>query len=135
LSIRRQKRVEDAILRELSDIVQRRVKDPRLAGLTITSTRVSGDYQYADIQIYRLGGDPASLQEAMEGLNSAKGFIRRELGSRLRIRHIPELRFHLDQSIDYGDRIESLLAQIQQDYPQARLADDDDRTESDTADR
>ena len=130
MSIIRQKRVADTILRELSDIIQRRVKDPRLVGVTITSTRVSRDYQYADINIYRLGGDPESLREAMEGLSSAKGFIRRELGSRLRIRYTPELRFHLDRSIDYGDHIESLLAQIQQE----RLAHDDDGTKSDAAD-
>ena len=115
MSIRRQKRIADLIQRELSDIVQRRVKDPRLDGLTITGTRVSPDYQYADIHVYRLGGDPEELDEALQGLDSARGFIRRELGSRLRIRHTPELRFHLDESIDYGDRIESLLAEIEQE--------------------
>ena len=117
------------ILRELSDIVQRRVKDPRLEGLTITGTRVSPDYQYADVHIYRLGGDPEALQEALRGLESAQGFIRRELGSRLRVRHTPELRFHLDESIDYGDRIESLLAEIEQER-QAR----EDGAESSTVD-
>ena len=103
------------ILRELSDIVLRRVKDPRLEGLTITGTRVSPDYQYADVHIYRLGGDPEALKEALQGLQSAQGFIRRELGARLRVRHTPELRFHLDESIDYGDRIESLLAEIERE--------------------
>ena len=110
-----QKRIADLILRELSDIVRRRVKDPRLEGLTITGTKVSPDYQYADVHIYRLGGDPEALEEALQGLESARGFIRRELGGRLRIRHTPELRFHLDESIDYGDRIETLLAQIRQE--------------------
>jgi ribosome-binding factor A len=100
------------ILRELSDIVRRRVKDPRLEGLTITGVKVSPDYGYADILIYRLGGDPEALDEALEGLESAKGFIRRELGSRISIRQTPELRFHLDESIDYGAHIESLLDQI-----------------------
>jgi ribosome-binding factor A len=116
------------ILRELSDIVRRRVKDPRLEGLTITGTRVSPDYQYADVNIYRLGGDPEALQEALQGLESAQGFIRRELGSRLRVRHTPELRFHLDESIDYGDRIEALLAEIDQER-QAR----EDETQGSTA--
>ena len=115
MSIRRQKRIADLILRELSDIVRRRVKDPRLVGVTITGTRVSPDYQYADVYVYRLGGDPEALDEAMQGLASALGFIRRELGSRLSIRHTPELRFHLDESIDYGDHIESLLSQIRQE--------------------
>jgi ribosome-binding factor A len=112
---RRQKRVADLIQRELSDILRRRVKDPRLVGVTITGTRVSPDYQYADIHFYRLGGDPQGIQEATEGLESASGFIRRELGSRLTIRHTPALRFHLDESIDYGDHIDSLLNQIREE--------------------
>jgi ribosome-binding factor A len=115
VSKRRQKRIADLIVRELSDIVRRRVKDPRLEGLTITGARVSPDYQYADVHVYCLGGDPEALKEALQGLDSARGFIRRELGSRLRIRYTPELRFHLDESIDYGDHIESLLAQIREE--------------------
>ena len=93
-------------------------------GLTITGTRVSPDYQYADVHFYRLGGDPEELEEALHGLESARGFIRRELGSRLHIRHTPDLRFHLDESIDYGDRIESLLAEIEQER-QARKDETD----------
>ena len=115
MSLRRQKRIADVIQRELSDIVRRRVKDPRLEGVTITGSRVSPDYQYADVYIYRLGGDPTELQEAMQGLESASGFIRRELGGRLTIRHTPVLRFHLDESIDYGDHMETLFAQIRQE--------------------
>jgi ribosome-binding factor A len=115
LTLRRQARIADLIQRELSDIVQRRVKDPRLSGVTITGTRVSPDYQYADVYFYRLGGDPALLQEAKQGLESANGFIRRELGGRLTIRHTPELRFHLDESIDYGAHMETLFDQIRQE--------------------
>ena len=129
MSIRRQKRLADLILRELSDIIHRRVKDPRLTGVTITGTRVSPDYQYADVYIYRLGGDSQLLQEAMQGIESARGFIRRELGSRLRIRHTPELRFHLDDSIDYGEHIESLLEQIRQERQES---DEDGRKGSET---
>lgn len=115
MALRRQKRIADLIQRELSDIVQRRVKDPRLEGVTITGTRVSADYQYADVHFYRLGGDPTELQQAKEGLESASGFIRRELGGRITIRHTPELRFHLDESIDYGAHIETLLAEIKKE--------------------
>jgi ribosome-binding factor A len=121
VTLRRQKRIADVIQRELSDIVHRRVKDPRLTGLTITGTRVSPDYQYADVYFYRLGGDQAELQEAKQGLESAVSFIRRELGGRLTIRHTPELRFHLDESIDYGAHMETLFEQIRQE----RLSDDE----------
>ncbi len=127
MSSRRQKRIADLIQRELSDIVLRRVKDPRLEGLTITGTSVSPDFQYADVRIYRLGGDPEALKEALQGLESARGFIRRELGSRLSIRHTPDLRFHLDESIDYVDHIESLLAQIEKER-QARTDETTDST-------
>lgn len=130
MSLRRQKRIADLIQRELSDIVRRRVKDPRLVGTTITGVDVSSDYQYADVYVYRLGGDPESLHEAVQGLESAQGFIRRELGGRLTIRYTPELRFHLDRSIDYGDHIESLLAQIRQE----RQAGDEDRRDDSPTD-
>jgi ribosome-binding factor A len=115
VSKRRQERIADLIQRELSDIVQRRIKDPRLEGLTITGTRVSPDYMYADIHFYRLGSDEQGIEEAREGLESALGFIRRELGSRIRTRFTPELRFHIDESLDYGDHIDSLLAQVREE--------------------
>jgi ribosome-binding factor A len=130
VSKRRQERIADLIQRELSDIVQRRIKDPRLEGLTITGTRVSGDYMYADIHFYRLGGDQEGLEEAREGLESALGFIRRELGARIQTRFTPELRFHLDESIDYGDHIDSLLAQIREERQK-----DADEAAGDAADR
>jgi ribosome-binding factor A len=129
LSLRRQKRIADVIQRELSDIVRRRVKDPRLEGVTITGSRVSPDYQYADVYFYRLGGAPEELQEAKQGLESASGFIRRELGGRLTIRHTPALRFHLDESIDYGDHMETLFAQLRQER-----ASDQDGSPGDTED-
>jgi ribosome-binding factor A len=109
LSLKRQKQIADVIQRELSDIVHRRVKDPRLEGVTITGSRISPDYQYADVYFYRLGGDPAELQEAMQGLESASGFIRRELGGRLTIRHTPILqeRDSSDQGGGTGDTADS----------------------------
>ncbi len=115
MSKRRQKKIEDLIERELSYIVHRRIKDPRLEGVTVTGVQVSADYRYADIYIYRLGGEPSSLQEAMEGIASAAGFIRHELAGLLSIRQVPELRFQIDESIVYGERIEALLKRIAQE--------------------
>lgn len=129
---RRQKKIEDLIVRELSYIIHRRIKDPRLEGVTVTGVKVSIDYRYADIYVYRLGGDPSSLDEAMKGIESASGFIRHELAGLLTIRQTPELRFHLDESIPYGERIDVLLAQIEQE----RQTDRDDTNEtSGAADR
>ncbi len=117
-------------MRELSYIVHRRIKDPRLEGVTITGVQVSTDYHYADIYVYRLGGDPSSLDEAMRGLESASGFIRRELAALLTIRQTPELRFHLDESIPQGERIDALLKEIEQE----RQIQDDTNQSSGTAD-
>ncbi len=131
MSLRRQKQVAEQILRELSDIVRRRVQDPRLSNVTLTGVQISPDYQFADITFYRLGGEPDALQDAVTGLESAGGFIRRELAGRLDIRQVPALRFHLDTSINHVARIEALLAQIAQDKLAEQNADDTTSSASD----
>ena len=116
LTIRRQKRIADLIQRELSDIVHRRVKDPRLEGVTITGARVSPDYQYADVYFYRLGRRPgSSSKRPSKGSRAQTALSAASWAARLTIRHTPELRFHLDESIDYGDHIETLFAQLRQE--------------------
>lgn len=130
MSKRRQKKLEDLIERELSYIIHRRIKDPRLEGVTITGVHLSTDYRYADIYVYRLGGESILLQEAMAGIESALGFIRHELAGLLAIRQVPELRFKLDDSIAYGERIEALLKQIAQE--RQGDGDEPDRADSET---
>ncbi|HOL39808.1 MAG: 30S ribosome-binding factor RbfA [Dictyoglomaceae bacterium] len=101
----RSERLSALIREEVSEILLRRVKDPRISSfVVITEVQVSKDLRYAHIYV-SVYGDENEKKETMEGLESAKGFIRSELGKDLRIRFIPELIFELDDSLERGDRI------------------------------
>lgn len=99
------------IQKEISELLLRKIKDPRLEMVTITAVEVSPDLKLARIFFSRFG-DVAEVQRGLEGLQSAAGFLKRELGQRLRLRHVPELEFRHDTSFEYGDRIESLLKDL-----------------------
>ena len=107
----RSTRVGEQMKKELSDILGRKLKDPRVGFVTVTDVEVSGDLQQAKVFISVLG-DAEKRSDTLKGLEKAKGFIRSELGQRIRLRKTPELLFEFDESIDYGNRIESLLHQI-----------------------
>jgi ribosome-binding factor A len=87
------------------------LNDPRLEGITITQVTVTPDTTRADVY-YTVLGDEEARQTAQEGLESASGRLRREVGARTRLRNTPALVFHWDQSLDYGDRIEQLLDEL-----------------------
>lgn len=101
-------RVGEQMKKELSDIISSRIKDPRVGFVTITGVEVTGDLQQATIYLTVLGNDKEK-EETIEGLLKAKGFIRSEVGKRIRLRKTPDLMFKFDESIDYGNRIEKLL--------------------------
>lgn len=107
----RANRVGEQIKKELSDIIQREVKDPRIGFVTVTAVEVTGDLQQATafITVY---GDEAEQDVTLEALDKAKGFIRSEIGKRIRLRKTPELIFKLDESIEQGNRIEKLLREL-----------------------
>jgi ribosome-binding factor A len=107
---RRQKQVSSLIQEELGDLLEKKISDPRLDFVTITAVKVSPDLRQAHIYISTLG----DRQAAMEGLNHAVSFIRRRLASRVALRYMPELAFHLDDSLVRGERIDQLLEEIQQ---------------------
>lgn len=107
----RAERLAGAIKEELGELLQREIKDPRIGFAFITKVKVSRDKSHAKIYVSILG-DKAQQQSTMEGLESAKGFIRQELGRRIRMRHTPELHFIADNSLEEGARILSLLNQI-----------------------
>jgi ribosome-binding factor A len=104
-------RVGEQMKKELSDIIGRKLKDPRIGFVTVTDVRVTGDLQQAKVYISVLG-DEEQRQNTLKGLAKAKGFIRSEIGQRIRLRKTPEIYFEIDESIDYGNRIESLIRQI-----------------------
>lgn len=111
MSFKRADKVAELIRTDISDIIIKKVKDPRLHLITITSVKVTDDLRNAKIYFVEMGKDECS-PETKAGLTRAAGFIRRELGKRLQLRSVPELAFVHDQSFGYGNRIENLLAQI-----------------------
>lgn len=107
-------RVGEQIKKEIVDIVRTEVKDPRVGFVTITVVEASGDLQHANVYVSVLG-DETKRNGTMEALNKASGFIRSEVGRRIRLRRTPELHFKLDTSIDYSTRISEVLRDIKGD--------------------
>lgn len=104
-------RATEDIKRELTDIL-RSVKDPRVSGLlSIVKIDLSGDMSYCKVYVSSLEG-MESTRQSVKGLVSAQGYIRRELGSRLRMRKTPELRFVADDSIEISAKISKRLEEI-----------------------
>lgn len=108
---KRQARVGDLVKQTVAELIQRRVKDPRVDGVTITGVEVSVDLRVGHVFFCVL--DPARQEMARQGLESAAGFLRRELSRELRIKHIPELSFIYDASFDYGSKIDRILENLE----------------------
>jgi len=108
----RANRVGEQMKKELGEIIGRKIKDPRIGFVTVTDVHVTGDLQQATVYISVLG-DEKQRENTLLGLAKAKGFIRSEIGQRIRLRKTPEIIFEFDESIDYGNKIETLLHQIQ----------------------
>ncbi len=104
-------RVSQLIQRELSEILQKETKDPRLKMTTITGVKMSKDLKNAKIYFSNTGAD-RNVDDAFKGFQSALGHIKRTLAGRLDLRYMPDLRFYYDESFDYGARIENLLKSI-----------------------
>jgi ribosome-binding factor A len=105
---KRSERVADLIQREISDLLMRSIKDPRIGFVTVTRVSVSDDCRSAKVY-YSVMGTSEEREASLEGLESAKGFIRRELGKRVTLRYTPELFFQFDPSIEYAIHIEEVL--------------------------
>ncbi len=106
----RRRRINELLKEELSKLVLYDLKDPRVRSVTITGVDATPDLMQAVVYVRSLGDDPP-VEEAIEGLDSAAGFIRHTLGRELRLRRIPELRFEADRILESAQRIESLLEQ------------------------
>lgn len=107
----RTQRVSALVREVISELLRFEVKDPRVASITLTEVEVTGDLREARIY-YSAPEDPAARKAIVDGLARASGFLRRELGRRVRLRSTPALDFRLDTSIEYGDRIERRLAEL-----------------------
>ena len=99
------------IQHEVSLMISRDLKDPRVGFVTVTGVRMTPDLRHARIFVSAMGTD-RQKEESLETLNRATGWIRRELGQRIRMKFLPEIAFETDTSLEYGERIDKLLDEI-----------------------
>lgn len=109
---KRIRRIESELKKEISMIINQDIKDPRIADIiSITEIDLTDDLQSAKVYFSVLGDDKEK-QDSLEGLNSSIGFIKRELGSRMNLRHIPDLKLILDEKIEEAMRMEKLIDDV-----------------------
>ena len=109
---KRPDRVGEAIRHELAELLVREVHDPGIGLVTLTRVTVSPDLQLARV-FYTHMGDDAALKAASQALARATPFLRRQIGARIRLRRVPEIRFEFDKSVQHQDRIERILLDLQ----------------------
>jgi ribosome-binding factor A len=120
----RGQRVAEQIRRELAELVLLEVKDPRVSLISFTDVELTPDYARAKVFFTAMGG-MESVPEILEGLRCASGFLRRELGKRVRIHTLPELHFHYDRSVEEGSRLSQLIDQtVREDAARTQAADE-----------
>lgn len=118
----RSQRVAEQIRRELAELIRLEVKDPRVGFITLTDVEITPDYAHAKVFFTSMKGEEG-LDEILTGLRRASGFLRRELGKRVRIHTLPELHFHYDSSVERGSRMSQLIDRVVRD-DDARHKDD-----------
>lgn len=107
-------RVGEQIRQELSQIISQQLHDPGIGFLTLTRVKVTPDLQLARVH-YTVFGDEKQRRESQQALERARPYFRRELGSRLRLRRVPELTFYYDKAIEHQDRIEQILLDLKKE--------------------
>jgi ribosome-binding factor A len=126
----RLRRVEDQLQRELAQLVRHEIKDPRVGMVTITAVEVTREFEQATVFVTVLGADAQDTKTTLRVLNNAAGFLRREIGRRLSLRHIPALRFKYDASIEKGNRLAQLIQQARDSDEQRQQSDADDKNQT-----
>lgn len=122
---KRLNRISEEIKRVVSELIQREIKDPRINPLTsVTRVEVTNDLSYANIYISVMGKEE-DKENTLTGLKSAKGFIRREIGNRIELRHAPEPIFHIDASIEQSLYISKLIDKVNKE-DEAKRGDNND---------
>ena len=114
MDFKRADKVGELIQEEISSLLLRRINDPRIGFVTLTRVKVTDDLKVSRVFYSVIGGEQEK-ESSQEGLDSATGFIRRELGRRLRLRYTPELIFIFDDSLEYGNNIEQLIRGLKED--------------------
>lgn len=108
-------RISQEIKKLISSLLLDSIKDPRISPMTtISEVKVTNDLSYADVYI-SVYGSPDEKNSSLDGLQSAKGFIKKEIGRNLDLRHVPEIKFHLDETVEHGMHIEELIMKIRKE--------------------
>ena len=111
MRFKRSQRLQELLVKEISLLIQKGLKDPRIGFATVTHIDLTDNLRYAKVFISIIGND-AEAESTIEGLNSAKGYIRGLLGKNLYLRYIPTLNFQKDESSEKLDKISRLLGEI-----------------------
>lgn len=130
----RAERLAEEIRRIISDLLLRELKDPRLAGMvTISAVQVTQDGSYATVYIMasdddlKDDSDHSRKEEILEAFGRAKGLIRREIGKQIKLRHVPDLIFKIDTSLEYGMHISKVIAGLGIEAEEDAEKDEDDK--------
>jgi ribosome-binding factor A len=115
----RPERVKEALRREISQIVQKEIKDPRMGFTTITKVEISKDLKNADIY-YSVLGEEGDAKRTRYALKSAEGYIRKLIGDRLGLRFVPEIRFRTDRSMEHSKKVYDILDKIKKERKEGK---------------
>lgn len=107
----RTSRVAEQMKKEVGDILNQKIKDPRVGFVTVTDVDLTNDLQHATIYV-SVFGDESEKEASLIGLSKASGFIRSEIGKRIRLRKVPEIIFKFDEAHEYGNHIDAILRQL-----------------------
>lgn len=105
----RKRRVSEQLQRELAQLIRKELSDPRVSLATVSEVRLSRDMAYADVLVTRLGAQREESQQTVDALNHAARHLRGLLGQNLRLRSVPALRFHYDDTFERGARVSHLI--------------------------
>ena len=113
----RTNRISEVVMRELAQMIQLELSDPRVSMVTVSHVDVTSDLKYAKVFVTRLNGfdSDQDVKECLKGLSNAAGFLRRGLAKRVELRAIPELRFLYDKSLEHGFHMDDLIAKANAD--------------------
>lgn len=107
----RTSRVAEQMKKEVGEILNQKIKDPRVGFVTVTDVDLTNDLQQATIYVSVLG-DESEKEATLVGLSKASGFVRSEVGKRIRLRKVPEITFKFDEAHEYGNHIDAILRQL-----------------------
>ena len=115
MSENRVRRVAEQIKKDVSQIIGEQIKDPRIAGITsVTEVQLTRDLRYASVYV-SIYGCESEKEETLQTLTRASGYIRSEVGKRVRLRYVPEINFFIDNSIEYGVHIENVIKSLKKE--------------------